>query len=295
MPQTASLKLSALNVVLLNDSWHAPEHYKSLFKELAALAQPVPIRGEQYLEMDSHLRQSRGTQVLEGTLHRFTAIEAMNWYNIEKHRRASDTERKKIQVPPNIAANYREIPFAFDLESHSFVFVTRSNRSLVSAVQVQKFMTQLAAYPAIFKIYGTVVASVEQDEEQLDKILESESIRMLRITVNRPNESFRKYDEALYERLRKMGARSDTEEFHADDEAALKPDEEARNKAKAAISNGQVDAKVLIDGLVAEVSTMDKPLQERVRYDAKKESLQQAFLRGFRSLLGRIARDKVGE
>jgi hypothetical protein len=253
---------------------------------------PVKARGEQFLEMDSYLTKSKNGDLIFGTLHRFTAIEAMSWYNTEKHQRATASERRQIRVPPNIAANYREIPFAVHLESHTMVFATKTSRSLVSPTQVQSFVVRLAAYPAIYSEFGNIEATLEQDEQELERILKSDSIKMLRITVKRPNESFRRFDPTLFERMNRLRAKSLSEEYHAEDKASIEPDQEAIDKAYAATSNGSVDAKVIVNGAVENLSTLDKPLQERVTYDTQKEGFQKGFRRGVQQIIDRIAGKK---
>jgi hypothetical protein len=210
--KAASLRVSALNIVIESPDMHLPGAYRQLFRALAKMQTPVKVRGEQFLEMDSYLTKSKNGDLLFGTLHRFTAIEAMSWYNTEKHQRATASERRQIRVPPNIAANYREIPFAVHLESHTMVFATKTSRSLVSTTQVQSFIVRLAAYPAIYSEFGNIDASLEQDEQELERILKSESIKMLRITVKRPNESFRRFDPRLLERMNRLRAKSLSEE-----------------------------------------------------------------------------------
>jgi hypothetical protein len=279
----------------MDEERHTTEAYLELIRDVAAMGHAVPVRGEQHLEMDAIVRLSEKGDLALGALHRFTDVDAMNWFNREKHRRASEVERHAIIVPANMSANYREIPYAFSLKSHTFVFLTKGTRNLTSATQVQSYFTRAFAYPEIHMKWGSVVASVEQDEQQLDKILDSENIKLLRITVNRPNESFRKYDDILYARLRSMGAKSETDEFHADDEVRLKPDDEIRQKARAAISNGQVDAKVLVDGVVESLSTADRPLSERETYNTKTESLYRGFLRAVNKILARISRESKNE
>lgn len=291
MRKTATIRVSALNIVIMDEEKHTPEAYLELLRDVATMGHSVPVRGEQHLEMDAVVRVSDTRDRAYGTLHRFTDVDAMNWFNREKHRRASEEERHEIVVPENMSANYREIPYALSLKSHTLAFLTKSTRNLTSATQIQNFFTKAFAYPEIYMKWGSVIANVEQDEEQLDKILDSEHIKILRITVNRPNESFRKYDDVLYERLQRMGAKSESDEFRADDKASLKPDEDARAKAKAAISNGQVDAKVLIDGLVENLSTADKPLSVRESYDTTKESPYQAFQRAVGKILKYISRE----
>ncbi|HEV3156909.1 MAG TPA: DUF4747 family protein [Candidatus Baltobacteraceae bacterium] len=295
MRQIATIRVSAINLVIMAEEKHNPESYLELLRDLAKMGHAVPVRGEQHFEMNTSVRVSDSGEMAYGTLHRFTDVDAMNWYNTEKHRRASDAERHKIVVPQNMAANYREIPYALSFKSHTFVFLTKSTQSMTSAAQIQNYFTKAFSYPEIYMKWGSVVANIEQDEEQLDKILDSEGIKMLRITVNRPNESFRKYDDELYERLRKMGVKSETDQFHADDKVNIKPDEDARAKAKAAISNGQVDAKVLVDGLIENFSTADKPLTEREEYNTKLESLYQAFQRAVGKILKRISREAKRE
>jgi hypothetical protein len=253
---------------------------------LAKLARAINTRGEQFVEMDSQI--TKIGEVLYGTLHRFTAIEAMNWYNTEKHRRATDAERKQIRVPRAFSANYREIPFAFDLASHTMVFTIKSTQSLVSPIQVGLFMELLLASPTISEKYGPVVVTVEQDEQALERILRAGSIKMLRITVNRPNESFRRFDTELFARLNRMRARSVVEEYQAEDTGGLEPDAELLGKATAATSNGNVDAKVIIDGVVEDLSTKDKPLVERVIFDRKTESEAVGFRRAVSRILDRI-------
>jgi len=286
VPLTATIRLSALNLVIIDSKKQNPKTYEDLFEDLARLGRSVAVRGEQYLELDSNLRTASG--MIHGTLHRFTAVEAMNWFNTEKHRRASEADIRAIRIPANIAANYREIPFMFHLGSHTMIFLTKSTRALVSATQVQVFMSRSVSQGEIAQKYGDIAVTIEQDEQELDRILQSSNIKMLKVTVNRPNESFRRFDKQIYDRLAKMGAKSASEEYHADEEMSLKPDDDVRNKARAAVSNGRVDAKIVTDGRVEDVSTMDKPRQERVTYNTKKETLNQAFSRGARAILEAI-------
>ena len=285
----SSMRLNALNIVIHRTELQKPSSYVSLFKDLSELKQPLMVRSEQVLMVGPDWYESNDKSFLLGTIHRYVDIDKMAWYNTAEHRAANAAEQKEIRVPRNMAANYREIDCALHANSHTMVFIAKDKRNSISPLQVHHFFERLVKEPAITEKYGAISVSIEQDPAGLDEILSQPRLRLLRVTINRPNESLRRLEEQIQRQLKEMGARSQMTELHADEEDRLKPNEPVKDLAKAALSNGKVEAKAVINNRVEDLSTSQQLLHETVVYKEATEGRFQAFLRGARALLSRLA------
>lgn len=84
----------------------------------------------------------------------------------------------------------------------------------------------------------------------------------------------------LKERLKKQNVRKQTVQLDAERNQSIKPDAETVALAKVAASNGKVTATGHdAAGLKQELSTVDKPMRERVLHDPNVETLFDALRR----------------
>jgi hypothetical protein len=167
---------------------HSPERYVELIQAIFNRRMPVRVRGDQHVMISSLANASISAGYLEGTLARFTEIDAdLPWFNLERLDQAEDTDRLSISIPESLRPNYKPFLFYFDIKSHTFVFEQSSGSQSLSVWGVQKFLSESVNADEIAMTFGSVSISLIQSEEALDVIFGLRNIRKLRILYRLPN------------------------------------------------------------------------------------------------------------
>jgi hypothetical protein len=248
----------------------------------------VPLRGERHMAIGSLDEDEADNSIQRGVLYGITSIDELAWFNVAKHRPASEAERNRISVPADMAANYREYDYEFHSKLHRLVFLTREGKLRVSAMQVRYVFERLCKERQIVERFGDVSVSIEQEPEKLAAILDADDLRALSILVRRPNAGLGGFDEDFEARLVKIGASQAQADYKAATGDRLKPDAPIRQAAKVALSDGVVTATIRADGVTEEVSTENFPIVETVTYNPAKENRLLALRRAAEKIINRI-------
>lgn len=283
------LKVSALNIAFVDSTSHnKPTAYENLLRAIFGTHEFIPLRGERAMAIGSLQRDPRDTSVLRGALYGITMLDRMAWFSTTHHRPASDAEVSSIQVPEGMEANFREYDYEFHTKSHRLVFLTREGGLHLSALQARYVFQQLCMLPQITSKFGEVQVSIEQEPEQLERILDASDLRALMILVRRPNAGLAGFDVDFAKKLERVGAAQVQVQYKAAIGERLIPDGPMRTAAHVALSDGVVTATVRHEGITEELSTEDYPIVQTVTYKASIESRALALRRAAETILKRL-------
>lgn len=124
-------------------------------------------------------------------------------------------------------------------------------------------------------LFPPIEITVEPAKDALDEILGLKSLEHLVIELVPPNpDDGEEIEKKIKERLKRQNVRKQTIQLDAERNQSIRPDTDTVELAKVAASNGKVTATGHdAIGIKRELSTVDKPLRERVLHDPNVETL----------------------
>lgn len=285
------IKVQALNI---KTDPHPPGTYEGIFDRAAKQKLAVPYWGKSNYGMIGDFyplpEKPDRPSAYAGTIHLYTHIDqSLPWFNIEKAKQADDRETGAIQIPKNLKPEYHNAEFIFFPKNHRLVFETR----LISAVSLRTLLDRLLNHSKV-RPAGIVEVTVEQTTEGLNEILNLKRIDTLEIVITRPNpDDLSGFDEAIRNQMKQQKAAKLTTTLTAEQGKGLNPDQNTKNLATLALSDGHVAAKGRdMSGASTKVSTANFPLEERSQYDPSVSDYTTALRLVAESALFRVL-DKV--
>jgi len=205
----------------------------------------IPVGGSDYAKITPPFESATQPDILHGRICVWTIIEKdSDWFNRSTNDKASESDKKKVIIPEDIAPNYRYFLYAFNVKSHKLIFEMRNEfRQSFGSRRAEKFFTQL--FEHLPEGIETVDITLIPDEGSVDAILTLPKLRFLKIHVTRPNpEDLTDEFNAVMEKLNAQKARTFVQELYkAPRVESLIPDEETRTLAHVASTNGFVEGK----------------------------------------------------
>jgi hypothetical protein len=116
--------------------------------------------------------------------------------------------------------------------------------------------------------FGRVEADIVKSYEAVERILALPDLKELRLIIRRPNSDDVGGGLAriIEERLREQNADEYEEILKAKGQNNLEPNKRTEGLALVAAENGQVRGKSLVNGVMTEADTTDRPLTEGTTY-----------------------------
>ncbi|NLR73561.1 DUF4747 family protein [Leeia aquatica] len=269
MARDRTVEIGGINIVTHP---HAPAGYVRLLYAAFELRQSIRIRKDQHL-MLGEIRAIDGEKPengLIGKLYRFVNIDKdAPWLNIKSQVVATEEERARIHIPENLRPNLEQFGFVFYPHGHTFYFESNSFKKSLSPRQVFKLLDILFSHPDIVAEFGPVDVTILPDRDQLENILKMPTLRKLTIVVQKPNaDELGDAEKRVFDRMRSQNARRTTLEITAELRQSLELDEDIRELARVAASNGKVHGSGFgIGGERLEESTVAKPWLEKISYN----------------------------
>lgn len=224
---------------------------------------------------------------LSGVFAKYDQIESSgNWFDLENFDSATPEKIKDIAIPKNLRPNHSAFNFLVDPKLHILVFATYMDSRNLSTRAVQKYFETILAYDDIASKFGHVECDLVKSFSEVDRILSLSGIRELHITINRPNNDDIGDDFAsiIEERLNEQGADRYEESLSVGLGGEISPNDRTKKLAAVAAENGDVKAKVLVNGVLKTEETSSRPLTEVEKYKTDESN----SLTVFRRLAGRI-------
>lgn len=291
MSREKTLYVSALNI---KTHPHSSAHYEALFNTLLNMRKPVIMRSEQALLLGSMKRISKGKNgsVLYGYFHRFTDIDFRSrWYNTLSLKPVTPKELEKHKFPPHLRPNFAAFRFAFFPQHHRLVFEEKNEENkTLSPRAIQRALEKLCADRYIEEKFGKVDIIVEPARETLSKIFSTPRLYKLHMFISLPNPDDQSEAEAkVFRRLKNQNARTFEETLSTTRGDTLAPNNETKELAAVAASNGTVEATgVNENGKTVKKSTVDHPLRAVISFNPKVQAAADAFLHVARDVYERL-------
>lgn len=266
-------------------------NYEQVVRDAFNLRKMIRVRGPEHMLLsaldDAEKRAIKGkkhevSKSMEGVLSKFTDINLLgDWFNSNTLKSASATERNTITIPPELKPNHSAFFFEFFPERHTFVVQSYGPGVQLSPRMAQRFFSKLFEDPAIAKKWGRVSAAVIQHQSALDEIFGMKTLKKLTLIIEPPNaDDGAKWEKAFETRMAQEKLKRIEVTLVADSGKSIEPTQETRDQTAAALEMGEVQAKGRDENKAPkEVSSLDHPDKEPLKYDPDKLNERQAFRR----------------
>jgi hypothetical protein len=279
MRNTRAFDVCGLNIRVHSE--HKPTEYVALWTQLAETRQFVTHANTALMIGDVRYEDdSNPASRLYGYFYRFLDVDMDHpWFNIERHKKASEREVAGVSIPVELKPGLVEIPYMFDVVAHKLYFVAHETQADLSPRMVKKLLTALCSADDVVERFGTVDLTVVTDKGKVAELLKWPVIRTLTIELERPNPTDEEDEEYFYEKLAARRLASQTIIYKkAPEEITIVPDEEMKRLARVAANNGVVT----VSGKnpqqeSAKASSKEYPLALKGSYNPAQQSLMDAL------------------
>lgn len=254
--------VGALNIAV---SPHPAGVYEQLIEFSAERS--VSLAGSDWAKITRAER--RNGNVLFGRILVWTEIDKdSSWLNTSKNIEATEDEKDKIEIPPDIKPNFKGFYFAFGIDNHILLIEFRNElNQRFGPRRAHRFFSTLFEMAASEHNLGDVEVTTIPDDDSVDRILGMFSLRTLKIVLLKPNPDVNiAAVNRVLDKLTQNKAKKQIVEFVKEPKAlTLTPDEETRTLAIVASTNGYVEGTGRgIDGNQLAESTKEHP--KRIDY-----------------------------
>ncbi|HLA33643.1 MAG TPA: DUF4747 family protein [Rhodocyclaceae bacterium] len=297
MSKESSFQMFGVNIVTHP---HNPDGYVRLMKAAFDMRRSVKVHGSQHLMIGAlrPLHSDRPISGLHGKFYRFVHIDKdAPWYNVSRHDDATDEERSQINIPDGLRPNTENFEFIFYPKGHTLYFSRRSTGKLnghwsnLGPRQVATLLNTLFKNPVILDEFGEVEVTVLPDRSQLDRIFAIPTLQRLVIDVTKPNaDALSKAQAKVFNRMDRTNTGRLKEELTARRGASIELDDDYKELATIAASNGKVEGQGYDGaGRPVKLSTVDVHWTARVAYNPEESETElDALTLATRSLPGHV-------
>lgn len=259
--------------------------YTALITELADLRKGVKIRGETFLAISYWSEQER-----IGVFSKYTEIDVDGqWFDLDDFDAASSEMLEEVRIPANLKPNLSQFFFALEPDLHVIAFEAYADSKGLSARSVERYFSEALKSPSIVSRFGRVESDAVKSYGEIERILSLPDLKELRLTIRRPNSDDvgGRLARIIEERLKENGGDEYEEVYKAKGSHNLSPSERTRELALVAGENGQVKGRSLVNGVMTDTDTNDRPLIETTTFKSDEPGLP-IFVRVAKSLFSRI-------
>lgn len=268
MGEQNEIVVGAINVV-------ATPHPSGVYVRILQKAADHEIRiwGRDYAKITRPEARKNDDNIYCGRILVWTEITKDGpWLDKKKNDEASEEEKKKIQIPPQLEPNFRSFNYALNVSKHKIIIEYENDfRERFGPTRAEKLFSRLFSTEILGADAPDVTVTVIPEEGLIERILGIPKLRRLEIYIERPNPDDLGDDAAqILGNLKDQGAKSQEIIYaKAPSIKSLKPSRETRTIANVAAQNGYVVGKGKDKhGNPIEESTKDHP--KRVRLTLQK-------------------------
>lgn len=283
MARDPKIEVGAINLRIPADR---DRDYGSLISTLAELRKGVQIRGETFLAISFWSAVDN-----IGILSKYTEIDVDGqWFDLDDFDAATPERVEEVVIPDALKPNLSQFYFSLDEDLHVIAFEVYADSKGLSARSVEKYFSEALQADVITQRFGRVEADMVKSYSEIERILELPDLKELRLIIKRPNSDDigGRLAHVIEERLRENGGDEYEEAYRARGAHVLDPSERTRELAFVAGENGQVKGRSLVNGVMTDTDTKDRPLTETTTF--KPDTLGDVMFRAVADrLLARIA------
>jgi len=258
------LEVCGLNIVATP---HPNGVYERILRTVAGT--PVRVRGNDWAKITEPKASSK-KGVLDGRIIVWTTIDVDGrWLDTTKDEELSRADKKSISIPSHAKPNYRVFSYALDVNRHRIHYESLNEFGETLGPTVARRLFENLT--AMDKVKEAVEVTILPQEGTVNRILTLPKLRRLEIKLLLPNPDDVDPDkqQKLYEKLRSMNAKTWEQTLQKRAGAArLKPDEETKEIARVAATNGYVKGDAGRGDDRVQLSTTDTPARKKVSMDA---------------------------
>jgi Domain of unknown function (DUF4747) len=272
-----SFQVSCLNIVLQP---HTKQKYIDLFKTIYSSKLDAKVRGDDALMLGSFNRGEGTEGFYVGEFYKFLKLdEAEDWFNTLSMDAASKKDVKTIVIPSHLKPHFKKIPYVFYPDQHKLFFITQKTKLSLSPNMIMRFFENISERPEIAK-FGELKATVEPKLGSTKDLFSLPRISHLELEIYKPNpDDHKNLDGDVLDRLKKMNAKKEIIQLFEAGPEGLKPDQQLKNLAKVAASNGEVNVKGRNKlGEIVLLSSKNFPMKVQTTYNPETQSEQDALV-----------------
>lgn len=279
MAKPINVKYGALNITIHPHDKNG-DVYVEMLNYLAR--KPIHVRAQDYVYMYGlkPINENNISNGLQGTFVKCTKIELDKFFDTEID---DYTEIKEIAeaIPEGTFANARSFDFIFFPKKHLLVTEVKDNREAVSIHILAKFFENAFKYKDVIAKFENLHVHVLPDPDQVEQLIKREKIIAIELKITRPNpDDVDSVEKRLQAKMKKMKVEKIEERYVSSRKEFIEPDEETKNKMRAAARNGMVEIKAIDDyGLTKKFSTEDIPFVANDKYDPDTSSQKDILIR----------------
>ncbi|WP_439671203.1 DUF4747 family protein [Cupriavidus necator] len=265
---------------------HNPQRYVDLFSKLFSLdiMADTAMNHKMFLGRVSSIVEDKPLGGLAGEFYRFFNLDKRSaWISTATRTALKRSEANRVKdIPDDLKPDASSFQFVFYPHQHRLVFTLRGQyfeNSLVnprtppsmSPHTLVNVLNQLFAAPEIVKEFGSVEVTAEPRKEKLEEMLVLKRMQHFRVELTRPNpDDFAALERRYLKKLDDQNVRQQTIELRAAKASGIKLDDDMKELARIAASNGKVEVEGYNeqDKKVYE-STEEHPQTDTVTYNPK--------------------------
>lgn len=263
-PRKKKIQLFALNLT-------THPHPKGVYTELLRTASRRKVvgrmRGERSALLLSVAKSGSHPDFLRGSIGTFTGIDRNHrWLNLETSEPADEEELSRVVVPSHLQPNFQQYDYIFHEASHYMIVREELGGGPQS---IARALHNILNHPRMDRAGSPVRVQVEQDHETLAGIFRA-YVLSLEIRLELPNpDDLDSARRRVYEQMAKRKVKKLKETMSGE---GIEADDELRDRARVALSDGEVKARVREgQGPAHDVATKDHPMRHVDTLDAAED------------------------
>ena len=261
MARDPKIEVSAVNIRIPESH---ERDYSGLLNLLASLQRGVRVYGETYLAISLYNAEEN-----IGIISKYTEIDIDGeWFDLDDFDTASPERVGEIKIPESLKPNHSQFYFSLDVDLHVVAFSTYAESKGLSSRSVERYFKEILSADEVTEKYGRVASDIVKSYGAVESILTLPDLKELRIVIRRPNtdDIGGGLAKIIEERLRAQNADEYEEILKAKGSNNLEPNKRTADLAFVAAENGQVKGKSLVNGVMTDADTTDRPLTEGTTY-----------------------------
>nr|WP_281256096.1 DUF4747 family protein [Antarctobacter heliothermus] len=210
-----------------------------------------------------------------------------DWFDLDDFGPAAPERLDEVSIPESLRPNFAAFYFKLDPDLHVLAFESYSESKGLSARSVEKYFKEALRKPRIVKKFGRVEADVVKSYGEVERIIQLEHLKELKLTIRRPNTDGVYGDLAseIEERLAEQNGEEYQEITRSKDEDGLSPNDRTKKLAIVAAENGEVSGKSIVNGVLVSHTTQQKPEKVVDTYNRDEVGTRNKFLQLARKIL----------